>query len=46
LLIDKNRKVRGMYQGEQTQQIENMRKDIRKLFIEYKEEEFEKNQES
>ena len=43
LLIDRNRKVRGMYQGEQTQQIENMRKDIRKLFIEYKEEDFEKD---
>ena len=44
LLIDRNRKVRGLYQGEQTQQIENMRKDIRKLFIEYKEEDFEKSQ--
>ena len=36
LLIDRNRKVRGLYQGDQTPQIENLRKDIRKLFLEYK----------
>lgn len=36
LLIDRNRKVRGLYQGDQTPQLENLRKDIRKLFIEYK----------
>lgn len=36
LLIDKNKKVRGLYQGDQTPQIEGLRKDIRKLFLEYK----------
>jgi protein SCO1/2 len=36
LLVDRNKNVRGLYQGDQTQLIENMRKDIRKLFIEYK----------
>ncbi|MEN8928043.1 MAG: hypothetical protein ABF240_04185 [Flavobacteriales bacterium] len=36
LLIDRNKKVRGLYQGNQTPQIENLRKDLRKLFLEYK----------
>ena len=36
LLIDRNKKVRGLYQGDQTPQIESLRKDLRKLFIEYK----------
>ncbi|MDA9261893.1 hypothetical protein N9P38_00875 [Flavobacteriales bacterium] len=36
LLIDRDKKVRGLYQGNQTPQIEGLRKDIRKLFIEYK----------
>lgn len=35
LLVDRNKHVRGLYQGDQTQLIENLRKDIRKLFIEY-----------
>ncbi len=35
LLVDRDNKVRGMYQGNQTQLIEKMRGDIRKLFIEY-----------
>jgi protein SCO1 len=39
LLIDKDKRIRGMYQGNQTQLIEKMRGDIRKLFIEYKEKE-------
>lgn len=36
LLIDRNKKVRGLYQGDQTPQIESLRKDLRKLFLEYK----------
>ena len=38
MLVDRNRNVRGLYQGNQTQLIERMRGDIRKLFIEYKQE--------
>lgn len=38
MLVDRNRYVRGLYQGNQTQLIERMRGDIRKLFIEYKQE--------
>ena len=36
ILVDRNKKVRGLYQGDQTLQIESLRKDLRKLFIEYK----------
>ena len=35
LLVDRERRVRGMYQGNQTQLIERLRGEIRKLFIEY-----------
>ena len=36
LLIDKYQKVRGMYLGDKTNQIERIRTDINALFIEYK----------
>lgn len=42
LLIDRNRKVRGLYEGDQTQHLKSIRQDIRKLFIEYKLEDREK----
>ena len=36
LLIDRNKKIRGLYQGNKTQLLKGIRQDIRKLFIEYK----------
>ena len=35
LLVDRERRIRGMYQANQTQLIERLRGEIRKLFIEY-----------
>ena len=38
LLIDKHLKVRGVYQGDQTPQLDRLRVDVRNLYNEYKKE--------